>query len=207
MMELALVQPPNMYAVSQPATYAEAGQMLYSTGEIILDLVEAQPPQQTFAQTLTAQTLKELGRGWTKLFSIMPAEPTEPAPWNARFQWVPGEKLVVAYPEHEISQEACDSIEGFYRAATWRQIMKHSGARQQLPELLGQFEVAYPANLDSGASARMAEAVNELLVELYGMLFEFEGSGAPLIADLDIRWGAAGECLPAMAQAYRASRR
>lgn len=206
MLELVLVQPPNMYEVTPPATYAEAGQMLYSAGEIILNVVEAQPTQETFEQTLTAQTLKELGRGWTSVFSIMPSDPSSPEPGNARFQWVPGETLHIAFPEDAIGQQACDGIEGLYRAVTWREVMQFQG-RRQLPELLGEFELRYLGTLESGATERMADAVGDLVTELYGMLFQFKGTNDTLLKKLEVNWGGAGDCLPALAKEYRNSRR
>lgn len=204
-LELALVQPPNMYDVSPPATYEMAGEMLYSTGKILLDVIDGQPAQQTYAQTLTAQTLRELGRGWTSVFSIMPSDPSNPEPGHARFQWSPGAELVLAFPDYDIGQEACDAMEGFYRAAVWRDVMRQ-GSGMQLPHLLGQFEALYSQALDGGATQRMAEAVGEMVTELYAMLFQFEATGGPLMTELKIQWGGAGECLPTLAQEYRASR-
>lgn len=205
-LELALVQPPNMYDVSPPATYEEARQVLYSTGQILLDVIDSQPPQQTFAQTLTAQTLKELGRGWTSIFSVMPADPISAAPGNARFQWSPGDSLVIAFPEGDPGQQVCSAVEGFYRSATWREVMEE-GSGLQLEELLGEFEMHYQQNLEAGAGPWMVEVLSELVTELYAKLFRFEDTQGPLLSNLEIRWGGADGCLEPLANEYRASRR
>lgn len=204
-LSLALVQPPSMYDVSPPATYEEAGQLLYSSGRVMADVVESQPPQKTFAQTLTAQTLKELAQGWTSIFSVMAADPASPQPGSARFQWNPGGTLVVDLPSQSVGQEVCDGMEGVFRAATWRQVMK-AGDGMLLSELLGQFEIRYQSNLEAGAGSAMADAVSDLVVEFYDALFRFEGGG-PLLTDLEIQWGAADECLAPLAAEYRANRR
>lgn len=203
-LELALVQPPNMYIVSQPATYQEAGQLLYSAGVIINELIDGQPPQATYAQALTAQTLKDLGRGWTEIFTIMAPEPSSPEPHQARFMWEPGGSLSIAFPQGVATEAVCSAMEDFYRAATWHEVMKEASPGAVLNELTGSFDVRFERNMDPNATQRMAEAVGNTATELFETLFRFEGGETPLMTGMTIRWESGIDCLDVIEDNHRA---
>lgn len=200
-LELALVQPPAMYDVAPPSTYQEAGQLLHSAGKIVHDTVEQQPKQETYAQILTAQMLKDLSGGWMDVFSIAASDPADPQAGEVRFRWQPGGTLSVVMPDHA-SPEFCSGVEGLYRGATWREVME-AGDGMRLSGLSGEFDWRYQGHLDEGAGEGMGDAIAMATVDLYGMLFRFEDDGSPLVQDIEINWGAADECLKSLAASYR----
>lgn len=202
-LELALAQSPDMYDVAPPASYQEAGQLLYSAGQIVHDIIDDQPPQKTFSQILTAQMLKDLSGGWMAIFRVAAPDPSAPQPGEVRFSWMPGGTLAIAFPD-TVSSNLCKGIDGLYRAATWREVME-IGSGMQLDGLSGEFDWRYQERLDGGVGPAAEDVIERATVELYEMLFRFEDDGSPLITALDISWGGADQCLQSLAEAYRNS--
>lgn len=199
MLEMALVDPPNYYDITMPASYAEAKQRMLVMGRVMVDLIDEQPLQQTTAQLLTAQTIKDMGRGWSGIFTLASDSPAEASDSQARFQWQPEGRMAVVLPDSYPSGVCEYIVEPMVRSATWHHMLGTLRGSESIAEVEGLFRDALVETYkqgSQGSTSILSERMDEAATEVFSVLFRRKENRGAIFNSFTIDWGDDGSgCL------------
>jgi len=189
MLDLTLVEPPNYYDLATPASYIEAKEQLVTTGALLREIVATQPDQETSAQLLTAQTMKEIGDAWSRLFELVTDDPANPGFDEARFRWQPGGEMSVTLPD-EYNAEVCVGIvKPLVRAAVWRNLMAELAGTETVRQIEGLFRERIADTYQRGDSIVLDQQLDMAVGDIFEALFRRSETRGPVFTEFAISWG------------------
>lgn len=206
-MDLNLVDETATYDVALPRSYVEARMRLRNSGAILDEAINAQSDQARTAQMLTAQTMRDLGRGWETVFSWSAEDPSEPTPQEMSFRWQPQGELYLQFPVEMTDQFCHQGVANLLRAGEWQVIMRQASASDSLGELSSRFAVGFEERLLNPQWGVLESYVEFAATRIFEWIFSMENTGKPLFTSLKIDWGdGAKECLEGIHQNRSAGR-
>lgn len=206
-MDLDLADATTTYDLSIPQSYQEARVRLQNSGAILDQAIDDQSSQVRTAQMLTAQTMRDLGRGWEAIFAWATDDPANPAPDEMRFRWQPEGQLYFEFPL-EISEQFCQQgVRNLLRAGEWQQAMRESNSYESLGEISGRFAFNFEEKLAEEQLDEFEANIELAAIRIFDWIFSTEENNRSIFTSLQIDWGEdISGCLQEIYQARIASR-
>lgn len=206
MLDIAIAAPPNYNDLTMPTGYLDARADMRQMGKIMVQIIEEQPNQRTTSQILTAQTIKDIGRGWSSVFEVATQTPSNPRQDEVRFQWQPGGEMRINMPEAYPSGFCEQAIRPLARASVWRYLMQIMDKSQRINQVEGNFRIEISNLYEGQIVSSLDDYGTEAITEMARVLFRLEGSKEPLFEKVTIDWGDdIGACLNELYQKRKSS--
>jgi hypothetical protein len=189
MLDMALADPPNYYDLVMPTSYLEAKTRMGEMGGLMVKVIDMQPPQQTSAQLLTAQTIKDIGQGWSAIFAIATNTPEAVGVNEAQFQWQPGGVMSVALPDEYGDQVCAEIVRPLTRAAVWRNLMNELSGTEQINEIEARFSEEIESAFERGDGGVLDGQLDAAVSDIFEVLFRRQENRGPIFNEFRLDWG------------------
>ena len=189
MLDMALADPPNYYDLVMPTSYLEAKTRMGEMGGLMMEIIDAQPPQQTSAQLLTAQTIKDIGLGWSALFTIVTNTPGSPDINESQFEWQPSGVMSVVLPDEYQAQVCSEIVRPLTRAAVWRNLMNDLDGTEQVNEIEARFREDLERAFERGSGGVLDDQLDAAVTDIFEVLFRRQENRGPIFTEFRLDWG------------------
>lgn len=195
MIPLVLAEPPEVQQLPVPESYQEARQALYITGKSLVDVIAAQPPQESNGQVITAEIIKGVGNGLTLVIPNTPEKAGQPSHGDAQFSLSLGGELQLAFGNANYSPDSdiCQAIDAWRHAGFWwlarDEVQPSSSTDQLVQAFVLQKEGWARSDEDDRLKAAIQQAVTGVVSEMFDVV-----DGDKLFNELRIGWRGADQC-------------
>ncbi|CAM3858501.1 hypothetical protein VRRI112168_03495 [Vreelandella rituensis] len=192
---LVLAEPPAVQAMPVPETYQEAREALYQVGRILLDTLEAQPPQGSNAQVVTAEMINGVGEGFFRLTPYTAERAGEPEPGDIQFSLDLGGELQLAFGEqpYAATSEVCAGIDAWRRAGYWWLTKERITPSTSTEMMIDTFLASQEGSGFTLENVPVKDAIKEVIPLIVSEMFDMEGGGE-LFNSVRIGWRGADSC-------------
>lgn len=201
---LMLAEPPEAQIMPEPRSYHEARQALHLSGTILLDVIEAQPPQTSNTQLTTAEVVHGVGEGMAIIAEHTSETPGQPQPGDVQFALTLGEELQLVFGEQPYSQnsDVCHAIERLIHAGYWWQVRDEVNESTSTSMLVDRYHAAEASFASAPESDRLQGNITQAMTVVIKEMFDLSGGGK-LFEELRVQWRGAESCFEYAKQAAR----
>lgn len=201
---LMLAEPPEAKIMPVPHSYLEARQALHLSGTILLDVIDAQPPQTSNTQLTTAEVVHGVGEGMSIIAQHTAETPGQPQPGDVQFALTLGEELQLVFGEQPYPQESeiCFAIDRLIHAGYWWEVRDEVNASTPTGMLVDRYHAAENRLTSAQSFSSLQSNITEAMTVIINEMFDMSGGGN-LFKELRVQWRGADSCFEYAKQASR----